>query len=279
MEINTRKEEYSKKVGIGEFKVLRFNPTRQELNKLLGREDSDTDDELTYTGTSEERHRTIRLSIWCEEVRTGYKTPVTLFLEEMDVISQNGKYQYINAVGSSTYVDKESNLPDWFKKAQSYRAAKKGENELMEFLRSWLVGIELNLEKGGARNNILLDMSKIFSGDVRELNDLVSSEFAGTITLMTVVRARDVQEQGETKTKLYQSVFTKAFLPGNCARYFRTGASGQKPKFVERFVEKVIDREYGCKDFYAMEEIRDYKEGENPVASPQAKLTEQGNDY
>jgi hypothetical protein len=281
MEFNQKKEttgDFGKKVGLAEFKVLKFNPTRQELNQILGREDAETDTEIVYTGVSSETNaRTIRVTVWLQEVTTGFKTPVSFFLEDRDLVSRSGKNQYINAVGAASYVDKEENLQDWFRKAMTYRKAKKGEEELMNFLRGWLVGIELNIEKGGYKNNILLDMNKLFNNNLRELNELITSEYAGTVTALATVKTREIVEEGKPVSKQYQNIYNKAFLPGNCMRFFRS-ATDQKPKFIQNFIDN-IKGEYGCKDFYILEPMRDYVEGENPVSSDQPVLTEKGSDY
>jgi hypothetical protein len=259
MEINEKKEpvEFSKKVGLAEWKVLRFNPTRHELNQILGKEGSEDDKEIDYSG---------QVKAWLQDVNSGFKTPATFFIEDEDSVSQNGKTQYVNAVGKSSYSDSEGNLKDWFKKAMTYRVAKKGEAELMEFVRNWLQDIQLNVDKGGNKNNILLDMAKLFAGDVRELNDLVHSEFAGTTTALACVRTKTTPDG----IKQYQNVFNKKFLPGYCIKYF-TGSGKTTPQFVEEFKAEVSG-EHGCKDFFVLEPLRDYKEGENPVEKNTAVL-------
>lgn len=272
MEINERRTQpsgYGLKVGLAEYKVLAVNPTRQELNKLLGKEDSDEDHDIEYLGTNKENgNTTMRLTFWLQDVKTGFKTPITFFLENTDDVSQTGKLRYVNAVGASSYMDAEDNLQDWFKKAMTYRVAKKGECELMEFMRNWMTGIELNVDKGGNRNNILLEMSKLFRGNPTEMKDIANSEFAGTVVCLATIKSK----QTEDGTKNYQNVYNRRFLPGNCIRYF-TAKKGNKPapRFVQKFVDE-ISGEYGPKDYFVVEELRDYREGENPVNTDQAVL-------
>jgi hypothetical protein len=206
------------------------------------------------------------------------KKPVSFFLEDMDAISSTGKTMYVNAVGATSYVDKEDNLQDWFKKAMTHRVAKKGERELMDFLRSWLVNIELNIEKGGYKNNILLDTAKLFNDNLRELNELITSEYAGTVVLLNTIKTREVEEEGKTVTKQYENVYNKQFLPGNCMRFFKTDYTGDRPKFVQKFVDEVRG-EYGCKDFYYLGELKDYVEGENVMSSDAPILSDSGKDY
>lgn len=268
MEINKTKEqtEFSKKVGLAEWKVLKFNPTRSELNEILGKEAGENDQEIDYTSTSNEGRPTIRVSAWIQDVNTGYTCPLTFFLEDVDVTSSTGKTQFVNAVGKTSYQGSEATLGEWFKKAMLYRVAKKGEAELMEFVRNWLQDIELNVDKGGNRNNILLDLPKIFKGNLKELNDLVESEFAGTVVATATVRTK----MGEDGPKYYQSIYNKHFLPGYCLKYFAGSAKGT-PKFVVDFIEE-MKGPYGPKDFFTVEMLRDYKEGENPVSTDSAVL-------
>lgn len=260
MEINTKREstEFSRKVGVAEWRVLKFNPTRYELNQILSKEDSEKDTEPDYSGT---------VVAWLQDVKTGFKTPVKFFMENEDEIATTGKTRYVNAVGKSSYADSEENLADWFKKAMTYRVAKKGEAELMEFVRNWLQDIELNVDKGGNKNNILLDINKILQGNVKELNDLIDSEYAGTVVATASIRSKKTEDG----TKLYQNIFNKKFLPGYCIKYFNPLNTKMVPNFVEEW-KTDVKGEHGCKDYFTLEPLRDYKEGENPVEKDAAIL-------
>lgn len=275
MEINKTREqvEFTKKVGAAEWKVLKFNPSRYELNKILGKKEEELGEDIDYTGMSTAGNRTVRISVWLQDMRSGYSTPVTFFLEDADQVSSTGKTQFINAVGKTSYKDHEDNLDDWFKKAMTYRVAKKGEAELMDFVRNWLKDIELNLDKGGAKNNILLDMDRIFRGDLRELNNLVDSEFAGTVTAMATIRSKQTDEG----MKQYQSIYNKRFLPGYCIRYFEPDVK-TVPNWVSDYMSD-LKGEYGPKDYFVLEPLRDYKDGENPVDSGSAVVDPSSPNY
>lgn len=268
MEINVKRESTQQKkqellVGVGEFRILKFNPTRSEKNKIYGREDSEDDQELTYTGLGDEGQRTVRITAIMEEVVTGHKIPVTFFLEDKDATSFSGNKIYVNAVGQSNYADSEANLQDWFKKAMTYRRAKEGEDSLMALISSWLVGIELNIDRGGSKNNILLDVNRLFKGDVTELNDLVNSEFAGTVTSLVMIKTRKDPNTGVVTHD--QKVFTKKFLPGYCIKYFKD-FKGEIPSFVGKFIT-YVKGQHGPKDYKVLEYIRPYDERENPMSS------------
>lgn len=271
MELNqkTERKQFPRKVGLAEFRVLKFNPTRSELNKILGRESREDDKEIEYDyHNSRTGMAGIRIKPVLQDVKTGYITnDLTFFLENTVDKTQDGvKTWYVNAVGDSRCSETEHTLSEWFKKAMTYREAKSGEKDLMKFVRRWITNIELNVEKGGSKNNILLNVERLFKGDVTELNDLVNSEFAGTITCQLYVTTRKDDE-----TKFEQGVFNKDFLNGYCIQYFRHDNKKEVPNFVKEFMEN-MKGQYGPKGFSVLAEMRDYKPGEDPVASNEALL-------
>jgi len=234
----------------------------------MGREDKETDVEIEYgyvnTRTGENG---IRVKPVLQDVKTGYITnDLTFFLENTTALSQTGKTYYVNAVGDSRCVDSEDKLSEWFRKAMTYREAKSGEVELMKFIRRWMTNIELNVERGGHKNNILLDIEKVFKGDFSELNDLVNSEFAGTVTCQLHVTTKKDDE-----TKFDQGVYNRNFLNGYCIQYFRPENKKEIPNFVMEFIEE-IKGQYGPKGFWTLSEMRDYVPGEDPVNSGEALL-------
>jgi hypothetical protein len=105
-------------------------------------------------------------------------------------------------------------------------------------------------------------MKKLFNGNVKELVDVMNDFPANTVTNMATVRVANVN--GETKE--YQSVYNKEFLPGNCMKYFRV--KGKKnPDIVSKFIARVSDREYGCKDVYTFDELTEYNSSMSIVGS------------
>lgn len=254
--INESKSGIEKMEGIAEWKVLRFNPTRKELNQILGKVDSDDESpEIQYIGTSNDGNPYVRLDVWMKDLKTGYISKAKFFIEKKIATSQGGKTMYINAVGKKSYAFKgdtteetAANLPDWFKKAMTYREAYRGEDRIMGFLRSWLQGIELDVDKGGYRNNILLDMNKLMSGDVSELNSLATSEYASTVVGMSII------EEGK-EGKVYSNIYDREFLPGYAIKFFKDG-DFEKSKIVSNFIRE-IKGAYGPKN-YTFDMLRPY---------------------
>ncbi len=56
-----RKTDSAKYVGFTQIKVKAFNPSREELNALHEKENSDEDKELTYLGEDKEGNPRIRM--------------------------------------------------------------------------------------------------------------------------------------------------------------------------------------------------------------------------
>lgn len=266
MEINQRKsQKQGKKVGFGEWKVLCFNPTQEQKDKMFGVTESTGEyPEVVYTSENISGNDKVNIVVWLEHLKTGFKTPVTFFLEDEEDTTSTGKTWYVNSVGTSSCKDSADLLESWFTKAMTFRPARKGEVQLMNFLRSWLQNIELNLEKGGDKNNILPDMKKLFKGNVKELNDLVKSEYAGTVVALATIRTKG--------DEIYQNIYNREFLPGYCIKYLTTDFKGEIPTWISRFLTN-IKGTYGPKDYFVTEELRDYVEGENPVSSGDAILT------
>ena len=51
-------------VGLVEVSVKAVNPTREELNALLGKEDKDDDKPISYTSTDNDGNERVRLVFW-----------------------------------------------------------------------------------------------------------------------------------------------------------------------------------------------------------------------
>lgn len=249
---------FNRKVGIFEGRPVAFNPNKQELEKILGTEIErepeyvTTETMVVDEGTPVERKisfQRARVSVWLEDVKTGEVFPLRFTIDDRDYLSaRTGKTQYINNVGTTSWATDENDLPDWFR-ARDFRIAKVGEEGLYKFLKNWLS----DLDYRDLSTVLELDMKKIFTGNMKELTDAMRDFNANTVTSLATVRVANVD--GETKE--YQSVYNKEFLPGNCMKYFRV--QGKKnPDIVKKFIDRVSDKEFGCKDVYTLKELTDY---------------------
>ena len=208
---------------------------------------------------------------------------VSFFLEDKERENRDGtKKQYINSVGMCAWADDENNLWDWFTKDRDYRVAYVGEEDLYEFVRTWLS----KLDYRQTETELQLDWNKLMRGNVSELKEQIDGDYCGTVVALATVVVRE--QDGETKE--YQGVYNKGFLSGYTMKQFRvvdytdsrivSNLKSRKPRELkphERFVVNVSG-EYGCKDYYILKELEDYNSGDNLVASD-SYISEDGSDF
>jgi len=274
--------ELSKKVGLFEARVIAINPTAEEFKEILDIELSEESKVTEYLGTSRDGNTFLRVDVWLEEVKNLDKFKVTFFLEDKERDNKDGsKKQYINNIGKCAWADDPNNLADWFTK-RDYRVAFVGEEELYEFLRTWLG--ELDYTKDSTV--LQLEWKKLMKGNLKDLKDQVDGAYCINIAALATVVIR--HKDGENKE--YQGIYNKAFLPAYYMKNFRlvnyndfsvqNALKSKKTrdlKPVERFVVNVTG-EYGCKDYYVLRELQDYNPGDNLVASDKV-LSSDGDDY
>lgn len=277
---------FSKKVGLFAATVIAVNPTEKEYKDILGMELKEDSKACDYVG-ERDGNTLVRVDFWLENVKAnaeGHKDKykISFFLEDkVRTNKDDTKTQYINSIGNCAWADDENNLPEWFTK-RDYRPAYHGEEDLFEFMRSWLN----KLDYRDAETALSLEWKKLMKGDVKDIKGEVNGEWAGEIGCLATVIVKDVD--GEPKE--YQGVYNRAFLPVYSLKHFRlvdydnpevqnalSTKASKDLKVYERFVLKITG-EYGCKDFYSLKDIKDYDPAENPVAT-NAPLTEGGADY
>lgn len=260
---------FGKKVGVFEADVVRFNPDA-EWYAENGMELKEGSRATEYLGVDKEGNNTLRISCWTREVESKQLFNLTFFLKDKEVVKLDGtKKQYINDQGTTTWATDEESLPSWFA-AHQHRVAKDGEEELYNFLKTWLD--DLDFKKDAKLN---LDWKKLMNGDLREISDQVGGKFCKTVILGAIIKTVDT-DHGVTKE--YQGVFNKAVTHGYNMKYFRTKDFSEdylnklrkmtfkERKGYERFAVTLTDPQYGCKDFYSLKLLHDYNSKENPVS-------------
>ena len=310
---NNQGQEKTLYVGAGLVQILCFNPNRSELDRVLGierSEDYEQKPEFEYVkddvtikvkrkGEDGEEFedeitcKKLTITCWVKEIKTGQIFPLSFTLYDVDDISSTGKIKFVTQHGKSTYVDDESNLPEWFKFtpgkkkfALNYRRSKKGEASLLEFLAAWT-----NISPFDIESSLFVENEKKFwNGDMKELNNLISDFEDNSVMVQFGVRTKDIEtEDGSTETKEYQALSTKSFCQSSFMKYFRNYANKNwegllienSDKNFLSFNTKVkigdvsmyslanfmnnIFGEYGISEFSVMEEIREYQSEENPV--------------
>lgn len=301
MKVNQRSESTNQKtlyVGVGNVTPLIFNPTREQLDRILGIERDEEDEkkpefeylkedmELTLrkkNDLGEDVEETVitkqlRVTVWVRESKTDQIFPMNFNLYDLDDTSASGKYKFVNQHGKSVYSDSEQNLGDWFtntpgkkKFSLSYRKAKKGEAALLEFLARWT-----NISPFDVESSLFLENEKKFwNGDMKELNGLLGDFEDSTVMAVFGVKTKE----DEDGVKEYQSISTKGFCNGSFMKFFRSYQTKQFEGLsksakigdmsmyaLNDFIESNFG-EYGIKDYTVKEEIQQYDPNANPINS------------
>jgi hypothetical protein len=263
--------EYAKKVGLFEANVVAINPTMEEYKDVLNMELKEDSKAIEYLGKSQDGNTTLRVDFWLEEVKNKDKFKVTFFLENKERTNKDEtKKQYINNIGTCSWADDANNLPSWFA-GREYRVAFTGEEDLYNFVRTWLG----NLDYRDAETTLQLDWKTLMKGNLKDLKSQIGGEYCTTVvalaTIKTVIK--------DDSSKEYQSVYNKGFLASYNLKQFRlvdynspsvlSNVRSKKSKDLkphERFVLNVTG-EYGCKDFYVFKDLKEYNSEDNLVAS------------
>ena len=280
--VQFEEKEFPKKIGLFEARVIAVNPTTEEYADVLGRQLKEDSKATEYLGTSKDGNARLRIDFWLEEVKTQEKFKLTFFFENKEKENKDQtKKQYINNIGRCTWADSPNNLPTWFKEREN-RVAFVGEEDLYNFLRSWLSNIDYSSKK----STLQLEFNKLIKGNVKELKEQINGEWAANIVALATISSKETPDG----VKEYQGVYNKAFLPAYSIKAFRlldynaagtVSALRQKSskdlKPHERFVLNVVG-EYGCKDFFTFKELKDYNSDDNLVSSDKV-IAEDDSDY
>jgi hypothetical protein len=158
--------------GVGEVEVVSINPTKQEIETLIGTE---IQNEPQYITTREDGSKSTRIDFWVKP--QGYETlsKVTFWLEHTEKQSQSGKFQFINNQLRETWADSieqvreklSGDMGSWFKD-DGLRKAFAGEYDLYNFLIK-LGNIDIE------NSSVQFDNIKaIMEGDMTEIKGIVA---------------------------------------------------------------------------------------------------------
>lgn len=267
----------TKYVGFTLVKLKAINPTRKELNELLGIEDQDDDKEINYITQDPEGNDRVRLSFWLHDEKLDKYFVHSFNLTNKLRTSKDGvKNQYINSSCITAWSDEEKFLPDWFLKfmdkdkneigKKEFRRALLGEEELATLLRSWLGRMSWN----DPASSVLIDTKALLKQDYAELRKQIGGSYDTPFVILTGVRTDDNDPE-----KQYQQVYGKSFLPGGFMSYIEKGF-----KFKTDYAKKVWARfeaevtgEYGFSSYFEMSVIKEYDPKADPAASTMTRVT------
>ena len=221
--------EYAVVTGVANFNVILINPTREELdshNLTMKESEGNLD---TKEGVDR-----IRLDFFLKNDKLGVQR-MSLWVEKSHKTSQNGNNQFINDYGQTCWagsleeaINKESAKTGnkWFK-SEGARLAYTGEEQLIEFIKSWL-----SVPAGGIAK--LDNIDSLFNGNVSEIKAIIKDY--SDLTVQVYLYAND---------KGYQSVYTRHFERGankNMKRWYNyfEGLTTKFDRFVGTEIKEAV---------------------------------------
>lgn len=256
----------NKYVGFTALEVKAINPTKKELNKLLGIEDTDQDKELVYLDEDKEQNRRVRLVFWLFDSKLNKFFPYQFYITDKERLNKEGdKHQYINNVCQTAWADVEDNLGTWFTEftnkekevtgKKTFRKALSGEEELAVFLRAWLG--KLNWYDAGS--DVTIDSKPLFKEKFGELRDLIDCGYDAPFTALIGIRTDKNDD-----TKQYQQVYGKSFLPGSYMSYINKGFKfPDYPKKIWNKFEAEVSGDHGFDAFHELCPLKVYDPSED----------------
>lgn len=293
-------QEFTKElfVGFTTVKVVAVNPNREELNKILGKEDSPEDKPITYLGGDQEGNDRMRILFVlkddkndknfyysfnltnkvrknkdenkCQIVNSTCSTSWAPFIKKLD---KKGNV-VMNDEGKEVMTDKvdETLIQDWFINftnkekevlgQKKWRPALSGEEELVTLLRSWLGRLDFM----DPDTEVFVDTAKLFKENFKELRELISLDEEGNFTAggldTPFVALLGVRTDEEDSTKKYQQVWSKAFLPAGFMKYINNGMkfpTDYSKKIFKKFKDEV-EGDYGFNGYTELVPLIEYDE-------------------
>lgn len=224
-------------IGVGSARVLALNPTKAELEKILGR-NLDNEPEYLKDVEVEEgkivKQAIIRIWVQLDPETAGNNgrddiIPISYTLRNMPHVSSKGTIKVINNYGETTWIPVENakvgTLPEsqnWFN-GKGLRPATWGEEELLQFFRQYLViakRTRWNADLGRSEEipnvqdaeGYFENINKVFSGDWSELRKLIALEPTNKVKIPFGVRQGD-------DNRFYQVAFTRMILKNATTNY------------------------------------------------------------
>lgn len=183
--------------GIGNFKVLAVNPTKEQFEKVAGIE---LNNEPEYVNINLGDRTMNKVVFLVKNFDLDILTRVEFLISDEHRVSQNGKTQFINAQGSTAWDEDLESLKNnpkmsWFDSSTA-RPAYEGEELLINFIKAWA-----NVKPGDEASLDTID--KVVLGDVKELRNLQQALKGNEVRLLL-----GVDDKGD---KQYQKVYNKFF--------------------------------------------------------------------
>lgn len=218
---STRKPLYT---GLNVFKVLTINPSKEEIEQMIGRPYSL---KIDYSIQDIKGKRFRPIEIWVGSIDGYVKAePMRFLIGEEDDINKNGTYRYVNALGEfcqSKTDPKDNPKMSWFT-AHPYRIAKIGEYELYRFMQTLMrySSRDDNAVFMKDAQSLGITPERLYDGDMNGLNQFFkwSQDNDNKIVLLCAVRRSEkIDENGQVKHYDNQVVVT------NPNHFYRTSTN------------------------------------------------------
>ena len=215
---------FKKYEGFGISKVLAINPTKKELEAILGREIAN---EPTYVDKDANGVERVKLSFVMQTVAdknagVDIITIGNLWLKKQTRVSQSGKTQMIDKYGTTKWLTKDDlKSPIEAFDTASARPACNGEEELVNFLRTYLnlkqaikynkdtnvwSFVEGNLADSECR---VENIGKLFTGDVSEIRSAIADVPNNTINALYYTSQVEDKEYQNVCLNKIASIYAK----------------------------------------------------------------------
>lgn len=296
-------KEFTKELftGFTVVKVVAVNPTKEELNNLIGKEGHPDDKEILYLGEDKDNNKRLRLAFWLQDIKSK-----KLYVHSFSITNKerrnkdNTKVQLINSACTTTWAplvvsesgittDKvqDNLLPSWFtnfvdkegniKGVKKWRKAFMGEEELATILKSWLGRLHFS----DPETEVSIDIGKLFKENYKELRSVISLDESGEFTKegydSPFVCLLGVKTDEDDPSKKYQQVWGKGFLPASFMKNINNGGENG-PKFASDYDKKLwasfkkdVEGEYGFNCYYELMPISSYDEKKDILAGKKTK--------
>lgn len=285
-------------VGFTSVRVVAVNPSRDELNKLLGKEADPKAEEIKYLSTDDGGNDRLRMAFWLhDELRDKYfvysfnltnkerqnkdKTKVQIINSTCDT---NWVPYILNSAGEPTEKYDEKLIQSWFKVftnkekeeigKKKWKKAISGEEELGTLVRSWLG----RLNFFDPDTEVVIDTEKLFKENYKEIRGLIDGDFDTPFTILLGVRTDE-----NDASKKYQQIWGKSFLPSGFMKYINKGLvfpSETSKRMWKRFEDEVSKTEYGFDSYHELVPLTEYIESRDIASAKGTKaVTPHSSDY
>lgn len=198
-------------VGLGNFKIVAINPTKEERDEIYGRK---IDKEVNYLSTDNEGNKRVNVTVYCKCENDGIDLIIPKMFTIVDCkhVSKAGNTEYIDVYGRNKW---DSKAPE------GYREAYNGEVKLNAFFKTYLCIPNVTKFTDGVPDGLIdnpetaefafENIKDWFNGDFSELKEILGLRPNNVFTGLATVRTTD---KGQFQD-LYDVIASGAFNNGN----------------------------------------------------------------